>query len=67
LIDLNDEVLAPAAKELDTTTENDTVNAALEFVAEQRRRIIEQLLNDPYPFGAGPDITNAEVMRQARR
>jgi Arc/MetJ family transcription regulator len=66
MIDLNDEDLALAAKELGTTTKKDTVNAALSFVASRRRRI-EQLLNDPYPLGVGPDIANPEVMRQARR
>jgi Arc/MetJ family transcription regulator len=66
MIDLNDEDLALAAKELGTTTKKDTVNAALNFVANRRRRI-EQLLDDPYALGVGPDITNAEVMRQARR
>jgi len=52
-------------KELGTTTKKDTVNAALEFVAGRRR--IEQLLDDPFAFGVGPDITNAEIMRTARR
>jgi Arc/MetJ family transcription regulator len=66
MIDLNDEDLALAAKELGTTTKKDTVNAALHFVASRRRRI-EQLLNDPYALGVGPDIANPEVMRQARR
>jgi Arc/MetJ family transcription regulator len=66
MIDLNDEDLALAAKELGTTTKKDTVNAALQFVASRRRRI-EQLLSDPYGLGVGPDITNTEVMRQARR
>jgi Arc/MetJ family transcription regulator len=66
MIDLNDEDLALAAKELGTTTKKDTVNAALNFVASRRRRI-EQLLNDPYALGVGPDIANPEVMRQARR
>jgi Arc/MetJ family transcription regulator len=66
MIDLNDEDLALAAKELGTTTKKDTVNAALQFVASRRRRI-EQLLNDPYALGVGPDIANPEVMRQARR
>src|SRR5262245_24029337 len=66
MIDLNDEALALAAKELGTTTKKDTVNAALAFVADRRRRI-EQLLNDPYALGVGPDITDPEVMRQARR
>jgi Arc/MetJ family transcription regulator len=66
MIDLNDEDLALAARELGTTTKKDTVNAALNFVASRRRRI-EQLLNDPYAPGVGPDITDPEVMRQARR
>jgi Arc/MetJ family transcription regulator len=66
MIDLNDEALALAAKELGTVTKKDTVNAALEFVANRRRRI-EQLINDPYGFGLGPDINDPEIMRQARR
>ncbi|MEV4130046.1 type II toxin-antitoxin system VapB family antitoxin [Nocardia sp. NPDC049707] len=66
MIDVNDEALALAAKELGTTTKKDTVNAALEFVAERRRRI-DQALNDPYGFGVGPDIGDTEVMDQARR
>jgi Arc/MetJ family transcription regulator len=66
MIDLNDDALELAAKELGTTTKKDTVNAALEFVAGRRRRI-EQLLDDPYALGAGPDIADAEVMREARR
>ena len=66
MIDLNDEDLALAARELGTTTKKDTVNAALRFVASRRRRI-EQLLNDPYGLGVGPDIANPEVMRQTRR
>ncbi len=66
MIDLNDDDLALAAKELGTTTKKDTVNAALNFVANRRRRI-EQLLNDPYALGVGPDIANPEVMRQASR
>jgi Arc/MetJ family transcription regulator len=66
MIDLNEEALALAAQELGTRTKKDTVNAALEFVASRRRRI-EQLLDDPYALGVGPDITNPEIMRQARR
>jgi Arc/MetJ family transcription regulator len=66
MIDLNDDALDLAAKELGTTTKKDTVNAALEFVAGRRRRI-EQLLDDPYALGVGPDIADAEIMRQARR
>jgi Arc/MetJ family transcription regulator len=66
MIDLNVEALDLAAKELGTTTKKDTVNAALEFVANRRRRI-ELLLDDPYALGVGPDITDPEVMRSARR
>lgn len=66
MIDLNDEALALAARELGTTTKKDTVNAALEFVARRRQRI-EQLLDDPYALGVGADITDPEVMGQARR
>jgi len=66
MIDLDDDALALAARELGTTTKKDTVNAALVFVAERRRRI-ERLLDDPYRFGVGPDIADPEVMRQARR
>jgi len=66
MIDLNDEALELAARELGTTTKKDTVNAALEFVASRRRRI-DQLLDDPFALGVGPDIADPEVMRQARR
>jgi Arc/MetJ family transcription regulator len=66
MIDLNDEALALAAKELGTTTKKDTVNAALDFVANRRRRI-EQLLDDPHALGVGADITDPEVMQRARR
>jgi hypothetical protein len=42
------------------------VRPALQFVASRRQRI-EQLLDDPYALGVGPDIADAEIMRQARR
>ena len=66
MIDLDDEALALAAEELGTTTKQDTVNAALRFVADRRRRI-EQLLDDPLALGVGRDIGDPEIMRQARR
>jgi Arc/MetJ family transcription regulator len=66
MVDLDDEALALAARELGTTTKKDTVNAALRFVAQRRRRI-EQLLDDPHALGLGPDIGDPEIMRQARR
>jgi Arc/MetJ family transcription regulator len=66
VIDIDDEVLALAAKELGTTTKKDSVNAALDFVANRRRRI-EELLDDPFALGVGADISDATVMQQARR
>jgi Arc/MetJ family transcription regulator len=66
MIDLDDEALELAARELGTTTKKDTVNAALQFVASRRRRI-EQLLDDPYALGVGPDIADPDIMRTARR
>ncbi|MBO0853185.1 MAG: DUF2191 domain-containing protein [Nocardia sp.] len=66
MIDVNDQALELAAKELGTTSKKDTVNAALEFVAERRRRI-EQVLSDPLGFGVGPDIGDPDIMRKARR
>lgn len=66
MIDIDDDALVRAGKELGTSTKKDTVNAALRFVAERRRRL-EQLLDDPYALGVGPDIGDEEVMRQARR
>ena len=66
MIDIDEEALAAAARELGTTTKKDTVNAALVFVAERPKRIA-RLLNDPLRFGAGSDITNPEIMKDARR
>jgi Arc/MetJ family transcription regulator len=66
MIDLNDEALELAARELGTSTTKDTVNVALQFVASRRQRI-EQLLDDPYALGVGPDIADTEILRQARR
>ena len=66
MIDLDDESLALAARELGTTTKKDTVNAALAFVAERRRRI-EALLDDASVLGVGPDIADVEIMSRARR
>jgi hypothetical protein len=66
VIDVDDEALARAATELGTTSKKDTVNAALAFVADRRRRV-EDLLSGPYALGVGPDITDPEVMARARR
>ncbi|MGF1661609.1 MAG: type II toxin-antitoxin system VapB family antitoxin [Kineosporiaceae bacterium] len=66
VIDVDDEALARAAAELGTTSKKDTVNAALTFVADRRRRV-EDLLSGPYALGVGPDIADPEVMALARR
>ncbi len=66
MVDINEDALVAAAKELGTVTKKDTVNAALAYVAERRRRI-DLLLNDPYAIGVGPDITDPDIMAQARR
>ena len=44
----------------------DLNDEALAFVADRRRRI-DALLADPHAFGVGPDVTDPEVMRGARR
>ena len=66
MIDLDEQALEQAAKELGTTTKKDTINTALAFVANRKRRV-EQLLSDPLALGVGSDITHPEIMRQARR
>lgn len=66
MIDLDQDALEAAARELGTTTKKDTVNAALQFVAERPKRIA-RVLNSPLRFGAGSDITNPDIMKDARR
>ncbi|MEU6581911.1 hypothetical protein [Nocardia sp. NPDC046763] len=53
MIELEEISLAPAAAELGTTTVDDTVNAALWFVAQRKERI-ERLLKDPTGIGGFP-------------
>jgi Arc/MetJ family transcription regulator len=65
IIDVDDALLDAAAAELGTATKKDTVNEALRFVAERQARA-RAVLDDPYLFG-GSDLTDAEVMRGARR
>lgn len=63
-IDLDDDQLAAAARELGTTSKVDTVNAALAYVAQRRRRI--EAFDDPAIWG-GSDLADPEVRAQARR
>jgi Arc/MetJ family transcription regulator len=65
IIDLDDALLDAAQEELGTTTKKDTVNEALRYVAERRARA-RAVLDDPYLLG-GADLTDAKVMRGARR
>jgi Arc/MetJ family transcription regulator len=63
-IDLDDDNLAAAARELGTTSTEDTVNAALEFVASRRRRA--EAFDDPLIWGTS-DLADPEVRAEARR
>jgi Arc/MetJ family transcription regulator len=63
-IDVDDEQLAAAARELGTTSKVDTVNAALAYVAQRRRRA--EAFDDSAIWGS-PDLADPEVRGQARR
>jgi Arc/MetJ family transcription regulator len=63
-IDLNEAVLAAAARELGTTNKVETVNAALAYVANRRR--LAAAFDDPLIWGS-PDLADDEVRRAARR
>lgn len=64
-IDVDDDALEAAAKALGTTSKKDTVNTALRLIA-QRGPEAEQRITDLHALW-GEDITNPEVMAQARR
>lgn len=64
-MDIDDTALADAARELGTNTTKDTVNAALTFAAGRGKRAAEQV-SSIYDFW-GEDISNPEIMKQARR
>jgi len=63
-IEIDDAALAAAARELGTTTKVDTVNAALAFVAERRRRA--EAFENPAIWGS-PHLADPDVRAQARR
>lgn len=63
-IDLDDEKVAAAARELGTTTKVETVNAALAYVATRRQRA--EAFDDPLIWGS-PDLADPETRAQARR
>ncbi len=63
-IDLDDDKLAAAARELGTSSKIDTVNAALAFVAARRKR--SGAFADPLIWGS-PDLADPDVRAGARR
>ena len=63
-VDVDDDKLAAAARELGTTTKAATVNAALAYVAERRLRA--EAFDDPLIWGS-PDLADPEVRARARR
>jgi Arc/MetJ family transcription regulator len=66
VIDLDDELMAAAATELGTTTKKDTVNQALKFVADRRKRA-RAITGNARLIGWGEDIGDPAVMKDARR
>ena len=63
-VDLDEEQLAAAARELGTTSRTATVNAALAYVAGRRERA--EAFSDPLVWGT-PDLADPEVRAAARR
>ena len=63
-IDIDDDQLDAASRELGTTSKVDTVNAALAFVAQRRRRT--EAFDDPLIWGSA-DLADPAVRGQARR
>lgn len=72
-VEIDDEALAAAQRELGTTTMKDTINEALRLVATRQTRaraLLGEYDNEQYPWvhlGIGSDIGDPEIMRQARR
>lgn len=72
-LEVDDDALAAAQAELGTPTKKDTVNEALRIVALRQARVRKILAtatdgDNPYlNLGLGTDITDTEIMRQARR
>jgi len=63
-IDLDDRMLADASRELGTGSKVETVNAALAFVTNRRRR--GEAFADPLVWGS-PDLLDPDVRASARR
>jgi Arc/MetJ family transcription regulator len=65
VVEVDDALLEAARAELGTTTNKDTVNEALRYVAERKVRS-RVVLDDPFFLG-GSDLTDADLMSGARR
>ena len=63
-IDLDDDKLAAAARELGTSSKVETVNAALDYAATRRQRA--QAFDDPLIWGS-PELADPQVRAGARR
>lgn len=63
-IDVDEQTLAAASRELGTASKVETVNAALAYVANRRKRA--EAFEDPLIWGT-PDLADPEVRRSARR
>lgn len=63
-IELDDEKLEAAARELGTSSKVDTVNAALAYVADRRLRAAA--FDNPLMWGSS-DLADPEVRAEARR
>ena len=63
-IDIDDEMLERTACELGTSSDVETINASLAFVAARRR--LAASLADPLVWGA-PDLADPGVRASARR
>lgn len=72
-VEVDDEVLAAAQRELGTATMKDTINEALRLAAtrqDRARALLGEYDTEQYPWahlGIGSDITDPEIMKQARR
>jgi hypothetical protein len=63
-IEIGDDALAGAARELGTSTKVETVNAELAFVAKCQQ--LGQAFDDPAIWGS-PELADPEIRNAARR
>jgi hypothetical protein len=63
-VDIDDDLLEAASRELGTSSKVDTINSALAFVAARRKRV--EAFDNPLIWG-GPDLADPGVRAEARR